>query len=186
VGRALYETGALDRAAPLIEEAVKKNPKNSEATYYLALVRDERGDVKGATEAFLNARDLDLELPAPVWTLTRETFEETARSAVAALPDELKRFIREGEVYAADVPGVEVVVDGVDPRALLLLDGVNATEGNAHPTARIFVYQRNVERLAGSVELVQSEISAALERELTLTFVDNNPESLDEARQRLN
>jgi tetratricopeptide (TPR) repeat protein len=186
VGRALYETGALDRAAPLIEEAAKKSPKNSEATYYLGLVRDERGDVKGATEAFLSARELDLELPAPVWTLTRETFEDTARTAVAALPDELKRFIRENEVYAADVPGVEVVVDGVDPRALLLLDGVNATEASTYPTARLFVYQRNVERLAGSVELVQSEILAALERELTLTFVDNNQELLDKAKQQLN
>jgi hypothetical protein len=41
------------------------------------------------------------------------------------------------------------------------------------PTARVFVYQRNVERLAGSVELVQAEIRTALEREITLTFVDN-------------
>lgn len=186
VGRALYETGDLERAAPLIEEAVKKNPKNSEATYYLGLVRDERGDVRGATEAFLSARELDLELPLPVWTLTRETFEDTARTAVAALSDELKAYIREGEVYAADVPGVEVVVDGVDPRALLLLDGVNATEQSARPSARVFVYQRNVERLAGSVELVQSEILAALERELTLTFVDNNQQLFDKSKQQLN
>jgi tetratricopeptide (TPR) repeat protein len=64
VGRALYETGDVERAAPLIEEAVKRSGKNPEATYYLGLVRDERGDARGATEAFLNARELDLELPA--------------------------------------------------------------------------------------------------------------------------
>lgn len=174
VGRALYETGDIDRAAPLIEEAVKRNGKNPEATYYLGLVRDERGDTRGATEAFLNARELDLELPAPVWTLTRETFAVTAKRAVLALPDHLRAYIREDEVYAADTPGVEVVVDGVDPRALLLLDGVNTREATHHPTARIFVYQRNVERLAGSVELVEAEILSALEREITLSFVETD------------
>jgi hypothetical protein len=75
-------------------------------------------------------------------------------------------------VYASDVPGVEVVVDGVDPRALLLLDGVSTNNGDS-PTARVFVYQRNVERLAGSVELVEAEIRAALEREITGTFVES-------------
>lgn len=181
VGRALYETGDVDRAAPLIEEAVKRSGRNPEATYYLGLVRDERGDARGATEAFLSARELDLELPAPVWTLTRETFEVTAKSAVLSLPDELRIFIREDEVYAADTPGVEVVVDGVDPRALLLLDGVNPRDAAGHPTARVFVYQRNIERLAGSVELVEAEIRSALEREITLSFVEtetkNDPDS---------
>jgi hypothetical protein len=43
-------------------------------------------------------------------------------------------------------------------------------------TARVFVYQRNVERLAGSVELVESEIAAALEREITATFLDPEPD----------
>ncbi len=164
VGRALYETGDVERAAPLIEESVKKHPKNPEATYYLGLVRDERGDTRGATEAFLSARELDLELPPPVWTLSRETFEVTAKQAVMSLPDELREFIRENEVYVADVPGVEVVVDGVDPRALLLLDGVTTLERSQKPSARVFVYQRNVERLAGSIELIEMEIRSALER----------------------
>ncbi len=170
VGRALYEVGDLDRAAPLIEDAVRANATNPEAFYYLGLVRDERGDVKGATEAFLHARGLDLELPAPAWTLSRETFELTAKRALAELDAKLRAFVREDELYVADMPGVEVVVDGVDPRALVLLDAVSG--GNGGPTARVFVYQRNVERLAGSLELVQAEITAALERELNASFID--------------
>jgi hypothetical protein len=84
--------------------------------------------------------------------------------------------VREGEVYAAEVPGVEVVVDGVDPRALLLLDGINTEDKTLPLTARVFVYQRNVERLAGSIDLVEAEISAALEREITATFLDPEPD----------
>jgi tetratricopeptide (TPR) repeat protein len=170
VGRALYEVGDLDRAAPMIEQVVGENPTNPEAHYYLGLARDERGDVQGATHAFLRARELDLEVPAAAWTLTRETFELTAKRALSEIDEKLKPFVREEELYVADAPGIEVVVDGVDPRALVLLDGVST--GNGAPRARVFVYQRNVERLAGSLELVQAEIKAALERELTVSFVE--------------
>jgi len=172
VGRAFYEDGDVDKAAPLVEEAAARHPKNPEAFYYLGLIQDERGDVHAATTAFLRSRELDLGLPAPSWSLTRETFELSAKRAVAALDDKLKSYVRESEIYVADVPGVEVVVDGVDPRALLLLDGVSNTPDGGPPTARLFVYQRNVERLAGSVELVESEVKAALEREITATFVE--------------
>jgi hypothetical protein len=136
-------------------------------------VRDERGDTRGATQAFLKSRELDLEYPAPAWTLTRDTFEMTAKKALASLDDTLRTFVRAEEVYAADVPGIEAVVDGVDPRALLLLDAVSTGTNGDGPTARVFVYQRNVERLAGSVELVEAEIRAALEREISGTFVES-------------
>src|SRR4051794_14364434 len=52
IGRAYYEVGQIDKAAPLIEEAANKDPASSDAQYYLGLVRDERGDSRGATEAF--------------------------------------------------------------------------------------------------------------------------------------
>jgi tetratricopeptide (TPR) repeat protein len=172
VGRALYEIGNLERAFPLIDDSVKRNPKNSEAWYYLGLLRDERGDTHAATTAFLRSRELDLELGPPPWSLSRDTFEDTARRALTSLDEELRRFVRPDELYAADVPGVEVVVDGVDPRALLLLDGVNAGGSVTTMTARVFVYQRNVERLAGSIDQVEAEIRAALEREITATFLD--------------
>lgn len=176
VGRAHYEVGDSERAFPLVEEAVKRNGRNAEAWYYLGLIRDEQGDTAGATRAFLRSRELDLEVPNPPWSLSRETFETTARRAIDSLPESLKVYVREGEVYVAEAPGVEVVVDGVDPRALLLLDGIN-TEDNSLPlTARVFVYQKNLERLAGSVELVEAEISAALEREITATFLDPEPD----------
>ncbi len=172
VGRALYEIGEVERAFPLVEEAVKRNAKNPEAWYYLGLVRDERGETPEATNAFLRSRELDLEAPPPPWSFSRETFESTVGRAIQALPDSLKVYVREGEVYIADVPGVEVVVDGVDPRALLMLDGINPQARSGPITARVFVYQRNVERLAGALENVEAEIYAALEREITATFID--------------
>lgn len=176
VGRALYEVGEIERAEPLIETVLKQQPKHSEAWYYQGLIRDERGEVAAATAAFLRSRELDLELPPPPWTLSSETFEAAVKAAVAALPVELKTFLREGEVFVSDAPGVEVVVDGVDPRALLLLDGVAGESPSDPPRARVFVYQRNVERLAGTIELIEAEVALALEREIRGSFLDLPPD----------
>ena len=175
VGRALYEVGEVDRSAPLVESVLETQPTHSEALYYLGLIRDERGEVGPATEAFLRARELDLEQPPPPWALSREAFELKARAAVLSIKDERKAFLRDGEVYVTDVPGVEVVVDGVDPRALLLLDGVAGDAPGDPPKARVFVYQRNVERVAGPLDQVEEEIAAALEREITVAFVEPPP-----------
>lgn len=172
VGRALYEIGDYARATPLIEEAVKLTPQNPDAHYYLGLVHDERGDVALATRCFLASRELDLGFPAPPWSLSRDAFLAAVRRAVDGLDPKLRVFIRDDEVHAADVPGIEVVVDGVDPRALVLLDAVGQERGATHPSARLFVYQRNVERIAAAVELTEPEIAAALERELTATFLE--------------
>jgi Flp pilus assembly protein TadD len=185
VGRALYEIGDAAGATPLITEAVRVNPSSPEAHYYMGLIHDEAGAIAPAIEAFLTSRELDLENPAPAWALSRETFRETVRQAVSELPEELRAALRSDQIYVADVPGVEVVVEGIDPRALLLLDAVtdadaaddepdadsedgapNSSRSTSPPMARVFVYQRNVERVAGTVDAIIQELKAALTREL--------------------
>ena len=83
----------------------------------------------------------------------------------------LARYVREAEVYVVDLPGAELVVDGVDPRALLVLD-TPPTEEGAPSRVRIFVYQRNVERAAGALEAMDAELATALEREVTAVFLE--------------
>lgn len=174
VGRALYEVGDLDRAAPLIEQSVRATPQNSEAYYYLGLMRDEQGDRTRATQAFVKARALDLQVPAPDWSLSPEAFEHTVRRVIETLPPRLRQAIRQDEIYVADMPGVEFVIDGVDPRALILMDDISPNS-LASPSARLFVYQRNLERLAGALESVESELRAALERELAAVLDEQDP-----------
>lgn len=170
VGRAHYEIGDLERAEELLREAVRRDAENAEAHYYYGLLRDERGDLRGAIQAFLKSRELDLQLPAPSWSLSREAFELSARRAVERLTPRLRTFIRQDEIYVADSPGAEAVVDGVDPRTLVLVD---ALEGPAEaPTGRLFVYQRNVERLAGSLDRIEEEIRSALEREIAAAMLE--------------
>jgi Flp pilus assembly protein TadD len=180
VGRAHYEIGHADKAATLIEEAAMKDPRHAEAQYYLGLIRDEKGDVRAATAAFLKSRDLDLEMGMPPWAPGREAFAKLAEKAVNGLNPVLRRYVDGADIYVTEVPGMELVAEGVDPRALVLLDGFaseeNALEGRGAldlaPCSRVFVYALNVSRLAGNIEAIEREITLALEREITATFLE--------------
>jgi Flp pilus assembly protein TadD len=172
VGRAFYEIGEVARAAPLIDEAANKDPMHAEAWYYLGLIRDERGDAHGATEAFLRAREIDLQEPPLPWSAPREIFSNAVQAARRALDPVFSRFIRTADIFVGEIPGIELVADGVDPRALLLLDGLTAPGEPGPPCSRIFVYQRNVERVAGDPDRLEQMIQDALEREITATFLE--------------
>lgn len=166
VGRAHFEMGDLERAEQLLRDAARRDPENADAQYYLGLIHDERGDVRGAVQAFLKSRELDLLVPAPSWSLTRDAFKMSAHRALERLTPRLRAFIRNDETYVADVPGAEAVVDGVDPRTLVLVDALDGSTG------RLFVYQRNVERLTGSLDRIEEEIRAALEREIAAAMLE--------------
>jgi hypothetical protein len=110
-----------------------------------------------------------------------------AQKAVETLNPVLRRYIDGADVYISDVPGVELVAEGVDPRALVILDGLSVGDdildlelelglppmhNNEPPCTRLFIYAINVVRLAGTAETIEHEITAALEREITATFLE--------------
>jgi tetratricopeptide (TPR) repeat protein len=173
IGRAYYELGEIDKAAPLLEDAAKSDPTHADAQYYAGLVRDEQGDPRGATEAFLRARALDLGRPPPSWAPSTDAFAAIVRGIIEKLDAVLARYVREADVYVVDVPGAELVVDGIDPRSLLILDAPEPVNG-APARARVFVYQRNVERAAGSLEAMSDELTSAFEREVTAVFLEKD------------
>ena len=172
IGRAYYEIGQIEKATPLIEEAARRDPSSADAQYYLGLVRDERGDTRGATESFLRARMLDAVRAAPPWAPTPETFGAMVHSVLQKLDALLGRYVREADVFVVDVPGAELVVDGVDPRAVMILDrapppsALESLESSSHDesrSVRIFVYQRNVER-GRPLEAIETSPSLARAR----------------------
>ena len=172
VGRALFEVGEFARAAPLIEEAVSLDPAHGEAWYYLGLVRDEQGHHREATEAFLRTREVDLLVPPLPWSSTREMFHQVLSMSLKALSPEVRVFVEQADVFLGDVPGIKLVVDGVDPRALVFLDDIATPEFPGPPCGRVFVYQHNVERASGTVDRLEATIMEALTREIETVFAD--------------
>ncbi|MBI4954228.1 MAG: tetratricopeptide repeat protein [Myxococcales bacterium] len=193
VGRAHFEVGQLARAAELFDAALATEPHHGDALYYRGLLREERGDRRGATSDLLQALALERESPRPPWAPDEQAFAATVESALRSLPPELAGLVANAEVYVVDLPGAEVVVDGVDPRALALVDApsAEATEArgeDAHDEApatteaesgaapgegsvpRVFVYALNALRAAPSLHALETELRAALEREVASAF----------------
>lgn len=170
MGRALFELGKSNEALPLLKEAVKAEPDHADAHYHLGLVAEEQGDLAAATFHFLRTRALDTLMPPPPWSESPEVFAATVERALDRLDPAFSRHIADAQIFVVEAPGPEVVVDGVEPRSLVLLDRVDET------TLRLFVYQRNVERVAKPEAGLDGEITLALEREISALFLQQGDE----------
>ncbi len=169
VGRARFETGDVEGAEPMIRKAVEQQPPLADAYYYLGLVLEAKGDRRGALVGLLSARDLDLATPPPPWSLPHDQFERRVQSALMKLPPELAPVVEGALVVVSDVPGAEVVAEGIDPRIGVLLDDL-APEDRTPRVGRLFVYQRNVERVAAGLLDVEDEIVHSIVAELVASY----------------
>ncbi len=177
IGRAWFDVGDAERAEPHLRRALELDADLADAHYYLGLCREQRDDLPGMTMAFLRARDAELRRAPPAGPLDAREFEDQVRDAIRGLPRTLASTIDGAFVIVGDVPGAEVVADGVDPRIPVLLDGLSS-ESEPPRASRVFVYRRNVERLGGGEP--RELVAHAIIDELRHTFPDLVGEDADE------
>lgn len=169
IGRARFEIGDALGSEAWLRRAIEKEPRHAEALYYLGLVLLERGDTRGASIAFLQSRDSELRSGMHAPLMNADAFERRVQAAIAKVQGAAKSVIEGALVIVADLPGAEVVAEGVDPRLPVLLDDLSP-EGEPPRAGRVFVYQRNVERLATEMSQMEEEIARALADEITHAF----------------
>jgi Tfp pilus assembly protein PilF len=175
IARAQFETGDHIGALRLLEHAIQLEPDFGDAHHTMALVYEAAGDTKGMVLAFLRAREADMGLGSPPWAIPSIKFYALACAAIKQLAPPLQAALQGAEVFVADMPGAEVVADGVDPRISALLDASDrdasaATDAEEPHVRRIFFYQRNIERAVEEASELPEEIAIVLEEELTATF----------------
>ncbi|MBC7172571.1 MAG: tetratricopeptide repeat protein, partial [Polyangiaceae bacterium] len=124
VGKARFEIGEVEAAEALLRDARSREPHNADAAYFLGLVLETRGDRDAATVEFLMTRMLDARAPAPPWSLPQEHFERRVRAAIKRLAPALSDKLEGSLIVVSDLPGIEVVAEGVDPHLVVLLDDV--------------------------------------------------------------
>jgi tetratricopeptide (TPR) repeat protein len=170
VGRAHFEIGDASGALPLLTSAVTRDASYGDAHHTLALAHEASGDRDAMILAFLHTREADLAQGPVFWSLDRPSFEERVREALERLPKPLHGIVESALLVITDMPGAEVVADGVDPRICVLLDAAPA--GDPQKASRLFVYQRNSEREAEEV----GELGEALYAQLEEEIVASHPE----------
>jgi Tfp pilus assembly protein PilF len=173
VARAHYELGQLAAAAELLEAALVQDPDHADAWYYAGLVREEQGDRRAAIDALLRSREFDVAGGMPPWAPAPDALKLLTEQAIHGLAPELAAQVDGAAVYVASLPGAEVVVDGVDPRASALIEAVPLGEEGASPEGRdvrVFVYALNVLKAAGGPHAIEGQIRTALEIEIRAVF----------------
>lgn len=169
VGRARLDVGDLEGAEPLIRRATELSPPTADAFYFLALCLEARKDRAGSLVAALQARELDVQSPPPPWAIPTPHFERRVQRALAQLPEEISGVLAGALVVVTDLPGAEVVAEGLDPRMPVLLDAI-AEVGHPPSVGRVFIYKRNIERLAPGLMELDAEVLRALITEVCATF----------------
>lgn len=169
VGRARFDVGDVTGAEASLFDAKEREPSNPEVHYYIGLLHETRREEREATISFLRSLQCDARLEPLPGTLAADQFEKRIRTAMKRLRTEVSTKLEDALIVPAELPGVEVVAEGVDPRTAVLIDDA-ADEDGGRRIARLFIYQRNVERFAGPTGAIVDEIVRAVEREVAAVF----------------
>ncbi len=166
-GRLALDVGDLDLSEGHFRRALERDPSQTDALHGLGIVHEERGDGKAMVKAFLKVREADLKEAAPPWGVSRERFEQIAEEALAELPEKIRGLLANVPILVADYPSVELIAEGSDPRMMGFFSGVpypekGTLDGSPPSLDTVFLYQRNIERYARTVEEVEEEIRKTL------------------------
>ncbi len=138
-----------------------------------ALLADLAGDVAASKALMESARELDPERPAPI-SVDDETFDKIVKEALGEMPERFSEALESVRIVTEPMPFAELgqssQVDSVPPDVLGLFVGPNihdlaeGASGELPPT--IYLFQRNLERMASSVEDLGVEIRVTLFHEI--------------------
>lgn len=197
VGRLCLDLERREQAVALLEQALEQPSSRVDAHYFLGVALEQEGKSLEALAHLFSVHALDKETPRPRWALDDAAFESLFERVLTAVPAPYTEQILGVPHRVEDVPPLELVAEGLDPRAAVFFAGMppRAEEGDgaarrrrgATPAAAevsavlaaIFVYKRNVERFAGSAAAVRGELYRAVVQELSF-FFGLDDEGLDE------
>ena len=139
----------------------------------LALVRDLQGEFEASDTLLRKAFELDPESHPLPPRLSTEELDGAIGDAISALPEAFQGVLEEVPVLVEPVPRLELGLsegDALPPDLLGLFVGASELERSEdHPldeVARIYLFQRNLERATSSREELIEELRVTLYHEL--------------------
>lgn len=168
---ALLEAGRFDEAHQRLEALARAQPDEPRVFHALGLLAERRGDDAEADARFARARALDPEgYPAPVH-LSEAAFDDAVGEALARLPAHARPALDNVTIRAEAFPSDDDVREGISPTSLGVFQGTplderSPVEAAHHQTARIALFQRNLERFARSREELLEEIGVTVLHEV--------------------
>jgi predicted Zn-dependent protease with MMP-like domain len=175
-GQILFEMGRYEDARYSLERGLALDAESAHALYHMALVLEHLAEAGDAEGLFARAAHLAPDIyPLPV-RMEPEEFQAAAESAVAELPEELRRYVANCPLIIESLPERELVQgENISPQVLGLFMGRPVTEPGASPTFgtglvvepdRVLLFQRNLEKVAQSREELVEQIQVTVKHEI--------------------
>lgn len=169
VAELLIGVGRADEARDRVRHLLDRRPDDSDAWYVLGLAAEALDDTELRAEAWQRTRELDrseLERIPESERLAEAEVEACAEAALGELPERARALLVNVPIVIAELPAVEDVREGVDPRLLGMFVGqgyADESHMGGHPTlTQILLFRRNLERMAGDDDVLREEIRRTL------------------------
>ena len=194
LSRLWLDLGTADGALPLLRAAVERFPNNADAWHLVSEAEFISGDARAACHAALRVYRLDAQGQPPKWLPSPAQLHRKVVHILSTCTDDNLREL--GQRRAAlvllvhDVPSLELVLEGVDPRvpavALATRGGHHDVHHDVHgpdghgedripELTGLAIYRRNLMRLARSAEQFDQELRFAVLEELANFFQLTDP-----------
>lgn len=172
----LVGTYRFQEGDALLAAVSDAHPDLPDAPYWRGVVRDMRGDLDGAAPFYARAVELDADCFFPPTRVTRDEFDAIVQEAIGELPEEFRTHVQsEVPITVSDFPSPEMArgeedEESLSPLILGLFVGqaVNEkgvfTSGSLPPM--VFLFQRNIERVARTREEFVEEVRVTLLHEI--------------------
>jgi predicted Zn-dependent protease with MMP-like domain len=163
-GIARYELCRFDEAREVLLRAEALDPDEPWTHHQLGLVAERKGDAEEARRRFARARRLaPEEFPRPI-ALSPAAFDAAVEDALAALPDQVRRYLSNVAITVEDLPSEEDLLAADPPLSPAILglfrgspygDKASMDPWSHFPSA-IVLFQANLERFArGRSDLIE-------------------------------
>ena len=168
----LYRQCRFDEARRECERVLAGNDPPTDAHVVMGLLLERAGDLAAADRCFLTAASLDPERFHRPMRMSRGEFDKEVRQAARRLPRQFRRQLERVPVIVQDLPALELLRGGgeaLDPDLLGLFDGTPLPETAESSELRpnyIYLFQRNLERMARDHDDLIEQITVTLYHEL--------------------
>lgn len=157
----LFEHGRFAEAKKGFEKLVKEFPEEPWAFHYLGLMAERRGE--DPEPWFEKARALDPEEFPPPVHLSGADFDAAVADAIERLPEHARPHLTNAVIAVEPLPTDAEIKEGLSPTILGVFVGTPVDErlslhASHQETARITLFQKNLERFARTRDELLEEI----------------------------
>lgn len=157
----LFEQGRFGESKKGFEKLSREYPEEPWSFHYLGLLAERRGE--DPERFFAQARTLDAEEFPPPIHLSAEDFDAAVADAIARLPEHARPHLGNAVISVEPLPTEAEIREGLSPTILGVFSGTPIDErlslhADHQETARITLFQKNLERFARTREELLEEI----------------------------